>query len=243
MNFEPIGVIHSDFKEKFGVPRQSLMISEARAVLKLNPNQAFLTALNHLDRFSHVWIVFVFHQADDREWTPTIKPPRIGAPNRVGVFASRSPHRPNPIGISAVKLDRIDLEAKGGIEIHLSGIDLLDGTPVLDLKPYIPYADSIPEANAGWAEGKIPKYPVSFSDESLTFIDGQSARFPHLLGLLTQTLEYDPRPTSYRQSMPIEDMANDSRVFKFRIMDFDVHWHIEKHAIRVDQIILAVSSS
>jgi tRNA-Thr(GGU) m(6)t(6)A37 methyltransferase TsaA len=238
MNFDPIGFIQSDFKEKFGVPRQSLMIPEARAVLKLKPDSAYFTALNHLESFSHVWVVFVFHQANDREWTPTIRPPRIGAPNRVGVFASRSPHRPNPIGISAVKLDRIDLEAKGGIEIHLSGIDLLDGTPVLDLKPYIPYADSITDANAGWAEGEIPKYPVTYSPEAMEAIRSSLADHPHLQGLLTQTLELDPRPTGQRESMPIADEKNEGRTFRFRIMSFDVHWIIRQKGIFVERLLV-----
>jgi len=237
MTFEPIGTLQSAFKEKFGVPRQSGMIPEARAVLKLRPDPAFVTALNHLQDFSHVWVVFVFHQAHDRAWTPTIRPPRIGAPNRVGVFASRSPHRPNPIGMSAVKLDRIDFEARGGVEIHLSGVDLLDGTPVLDLKPYVPYADSIPDANAGWAEGEIPKYAVTYSDESLAAIDAHSQTLPHLKALLTQTLEYDPRPMGQREAMPIADPSNEGREFRFRLMHFDVHWRIREGAIQVERFI------
>lgn len=237
MNFEPIGTIHSDFKEKFGVPRQSLMISEARAVLKLKPESTFREALNHLETFSHLWVIFVFHLADDREWTPTIRPPRVGAPNRVGVFASRSPHRPNPIGMSAVKLDRIDYKAAGGIEIHISGIDLLDQTPVLDIKPYIPYADSILEANSGWAEGEIPKFPVKYSDECLAVIEKHTKEHPRLLQLLTQTLEYDPRPTSQRASMPIEDIKNESREFRFRIYELDIHWKIINGGIEVLRIV------
>ena len=237
MNFEPVGIIRSDFKEKFGVPRQSLMISEARAIVKLNSETGYREALNHLETFSHIWIIFVFHQANDREWTPTIRPPRIGGPNRVGVFASRSPHRPNPIGMSAVKLDRIDFEAKGGIEIHISGIDLLDETPVLDIKPYIPYADSILEANSGWAEGEIPKFPVTYSADSLAMIEKFTPEYPRLKELLTQTLEYDPRPTSQRASMPIENSSNESREFRFRIFKLDVHWKIINSGIYVIRVV------
>src|SRR5690242_18464905 len=107
--FLPIGTMKTCFTEKFGVPRQSLMVSEARGILKLNPEPAYRSGLNHLEQFSHVWIVFLFHQHETRGWRSTIRPPRIDAPRRVGVFASRSPHRPNPIGLSAVQLDRIDL--------------------------------------------------------------------------------------------------------------------------------------
>ena len=149
-HFPPIGVIRTNFTEKFGVPRQSMMISEALGVLKLHPDPSFRAALNHLDRFTHIWVVFIFHQSVEKGWRPTIRPPRVDAPRKVGVFASRSPHRPNPIGLSAVKLERIDLDAPGGIEIHLSGVDLLDGTPVLDIKPYLPSTDAEAGASMGW---------------------------------------------------------------------------------------------
>ena len=225
-----IGYIKSDFKEKFGVPRQSLMVPEARAILKLNPDPLYRTALQHLETFSHVWIIFEFHLHLQKEWTPTIRPPRLDAPNRVGVFASRSPDRPNPIGMSAVKLERIDVEAPGGIEIHLSGVDLLDGTPVVDLKPYLPYADSIPEATSGWASGTILKYRVSFEPNCLDAVrDGFSS-------LLTQILEWDPRPTSQREAMPIENDKNEGKEFTFCLSDYDVKWKIENQAIRVIKI-------
>jgi len=245
MTFEPIGTLQSDFKEKFGVPRQSGMIPEARAVLKLRPDPAFVTALNHLEDFSHVWLIFLFHRSAsgrDQAWTPTIRPPRIGAPNRVGVFASRSPHRPNPIGMSAVKLDRIDFQARGGIEIHLSGVDLLDGTPILDLKPYIPYADSIPDANSGWAEGEIPKYSVQFSDEALRTIEAHSPD-QRLMQLMIRTLEYDPRPTSQREAMPISSPQSEGRQFRFRLAEFDVHWTIRNAGIYVERVLNQDSST
>ena len=164
---QPIGHMQTCFQEKFGVPRQSLMVGSAKGILKLNPDPQFKDALKYLDGFSHVWIVFLFHQHEKQVWRPLITPPRIDAPGRVGVFASRSPHRPNPIGLSAVKLEKIDFNAKGGIEIHVSGVDLLDGTPVLDIKPYLPYVDCITDAKGGWTETAIPKYPVVFSEKCL----------------------------------------------------------------------------
>jgi tRNA-Thr(GGU) m(6)t(6)A37 methyltransferase TsaA len=173
----PIGIVHTCFKEKFGTPRQSLLVSEARGVLKLNPNPDFLQSLDQLDTFSHIWIIFVFHEHLDQEWRPKITSPRVEI-GKVGVFASRSPHRPNPIGMSAVKLEKIDREALGGIEIHISGVDLLDGTPVLDIKPYIPYADSIPGANSGWAKEDIARCEVQFSLESLKTMADSSGSLP-----------------------------------------------------------------
>lgn len=236
MNFNPIGTIRSDFVEKFGVPRQSLMVPEARAVLKLNHDPQFRAALNHLDEFSHIWILFIFHQNADGVWTPTTRPPRLDGPNRVGVFASRAPRRPNPIGMSAVKLERIDYDAKDGIELHLSGVDLLDGTPVVDIKPYIPYADLIQDAHGGWAQSEIPQYSVHFSAESLKTIEEHSKENPRLKMLLTQVLEYDPRPTPQRAKMPIEDKINEGREFWFRILQFDVQWKIQNQSIYVIQL-------
>lgn len=236
--YPPIGVMRTCFTEKFGAPRQSMMISEAQGVLKLRPEPAFREALNHLQSFSHLWVVFVFNQHTDKPWRATIEPPRIEAPRRVGVFASRSPHRPNPIGLSAVKLERIDLDAPGGIEIHLSGVDILDGTPVLDIKPYLPYADSIPEASAGWAEGEIRRYPVLFSAEALAAIERSgSVRHPRLKDLITQMLEWDPRPRSQRRGLPIEDPVMEGRRFGFRVFDFDVQWEIRDQGIRVVDLI------
>ena len=233
-HFPPIGVIRTNFTEKFGVPRQSMMISEALGVLKLHPDPSFRAALNHLDRFTHIWVVFIFHQSVEKGWRPTIRPPRVDAPRKVGVFASRSPHRPNPIGLSAVKLERIDLDAPGGIEIHLSGVDLLDGTPVLDIKPYLPYADCIKEAGGGWAEGEIPRYRVEFSIESQERLDREATPLhPRIQNLIAQMLEWDPRPTSQRRAMPIEDPLSEGLRFGFRILDFDVQWEIRKSGIRV----------
>lgn len=226
--------MRTDYQEKFGAPRQSSMVPEARGYLKLKPRPEFREALNHLDKFSHVWVVFEFNQSVEKGWRPTIEPPRVEAPRRVGVFASRSPHRPNPIGISALKLERIDFDAPGGIELHFSGVDILDNTPVLDIKPYLPFADSIVDATAGWASGEIQKYPVEFSDAALAAIEAAGDRaHPALRALIMQTLEWDPRPRSQREKMPIHDSANDGRTFAFRLLDFDVRWEIQCGAIRV----------
>lgn len=237
-HYPPIGIMKTCFTEKFGAPRQPLMVSEARGILKLNPDPAFALAFDHLTDFSHVWVIFVFHQHLHKPWHPRIRPPRVEAPRKVGVFASRSPHRPNPIGMSAVKLEKIDLEAEGGIEIHLSGVDILDGTPVLDIKPYLPYADSIPEASTGWATEEIARYPVSFSPESLAAIEGLSSElFPNLRELLSQMLSLDPRPTSQRKAMPILSPSSEGMVFGFRVSSFDVQWQIRAGEIYVIELL------
>jgi tRNA-Thr(GGU) m(6)t(6)A37 methyltransferase TsaA len=236
-SYSPIGYMKTCFTEKFGVPRQSLMVSEARAILKLNPDPSYRVALNHLEKFTHVWVIFVFHQHLKKSWRPTIRPPRLDGPRRVGVFASRSPHRPNPIGMSALKLDRIDLDAPDGIELHFSGSDIMDGTPVLDIKPYLPFTDRIADAGSGWADSEIIKYPVSFSDESLQSIRSVSHDPTlDLRKLIEQLLEWDPRPTSQRRAMPIQDPKNTGMKFAFRILDFDIHWEIQNQAIHINEL-------
>jgi len=223
-SFRPVGIIQTCFIEKFGVPRQSMMAMAARGIIKLNPDPQYVESLYQLDSFSHIWVVFLF-QNQNKAWRPRIEHPRTGGHKSVGVFASRSPNRPNPIGMSVVKLDKIDLEAKGGIEIHVSGVDLLDGTPILDLKPYLPYADSIPEANSGWASDQIKQYEVSFSPECLAFLESQEAKaYPHLKELVEDLVAWDPRPRSQREAMPLELPENDGKVFRFRIQNFDVEW-------------------
>lgn len=233
-HFTPIGYIQSCFKEKFGVARQSMMIPQALGILKLNPNPAYPNALSHLTEFSHLWVIFVFHKNIEKGWRPLINPPRIEAPKQVGVFASRSPHRPNPIGMSVVKIEKIDFLAPGGIELHLSGLDILDGTPVLDIKPYLPFADSFADATLGWARQSIQKYRVEFSSESITAIQKSGSKYhPNLQALLQQMLELDPRPTSQRKRSRIDSDASEGLLFAFRIFDFDVKWKIHNKGIFV----------
>lgn len=148
--FAPIGVIRSCFRQKFGIPRQPRLVPAARATLELLPSYAQPEAVRGLEGFSHLWLLFVFHGIPAGHWQPTVRPPRLGGNQRMGVFATRSSFRPNPIGLSAVALERIEISA-GRVVLHLAGVDVLDGTPVLDIKPYVPYADSIPEAVGGFA--------------------------------------------------------------------------------------------
>jgi tRNA-Thr(GGU) m(6)t(6)A37 methyltransferase TsaA len=234
-HFTSIGTMRTPFGEKFGVPRQSGMVTEAHGVLKLEPDPLFRQAVRELESFSHVWVVFIFHTEAGRPWRPTIQPPRLGGPSRVGVIASRSPHRPNPIGLSALKLERIDLDAPGGIEIHLSGVDLLDGTPVLDIKPYLPYADAVPEASDGWAQGGIPRYRVEFTDQA----EAELGRIesPRFRALVTQMLEFDPRPMSQRSGLPIDAEGTQGMRFAFRVMDHDVKWEVRDRGIRVLELV------
>lgn len=228
--FEPIGILNTCFKEKFGIPRQARLVPGAFGVIQLRNDPLLRNAVRELERFSHLWVIFVFHQHDAKNWKPSIRPPRLGGAKKVGVLASRSPHRPNPIGISAVKLEKIDFEAQEGIEIHVSGIDCLDGTPVLDIKPYIPYADAIPEASAGWAEEPIERVPVVFSDQAMHSIRSLVAvgKYPqNIQDLIQGMLELDPRPAFQKRQMPRQSAQAEGASYGFRLFDFDVKWRIE----------------
>ncbi|MEK2644311.1 tRNA (N6-threonylcarbamoyladenosine(37)-N6)-methyltransferase TrmO [Bdellovibrio sp. BCCA] len=228
-SFSAIGVVRTPFKDKFGVPRQPGLAAEAKGVIKLNPDPDLKTALKSLEEFSHLWIVFVFHEHGGKNWKPSIRPPRLGGNRKVGVLASRSPHRPNPIGISAVSIERIDLDAEGGAEIYVGGVDLIDGTPILDIKPYIPYADAIPEANAGWASGDIPRYPVNFTEEAEAEI---AKRDPSgekkLRALIIDILELDPRPAFQKRQLPVEDEKSWGTKYGFDVVGNDIKYEIRE---------------
>jgi tRNA-Thr(GGU) m(6)t(6)A37 methyltransferase TsaA len=233
--FTSIGTLTTPFGEKFGVPRQSLMMAAATGVLTLKPEPAWRTAVQDLERFSHVWLIWVFHKASG-PWHPLIETPRVGEPKR-GLFATRSPDRPNPIGMSVVKLDRVVADALNGPEIHVSGVDILDGTPVLDVKPYVPYVDAVSDANSGWLTSDIERYVVEFSPESLASIEGlQNTRHPHLRQLLVQMLELDPRPTSQRRAAPVGDPRSEGAPFAFRVLDLDVRWQIRGDRLYVVEV-------
>lgn len=154
--FRPIGLVRSCYTGKFGIPRQPGLVTAAEARLELFAEFAREEAFAGLEGFSHLWLLFVFHDAIDEGWRPTVRPPRLGGRRKVGVFASRAPHRPNPIGLSAVEfrgfVRGFDREGggQGGLALRLGGVDLLDGTPVLDIKPYVPYADCLPQASSGF---------------------------------------------------------------------------------------------
>ena len=184
-----IARIHTDFKEKFGIPRQSGIASELEAKIVFEPEYRVSEALRGIEGYSHLWLIWQFSEAIREDWSPTVRPPRLGGNKRMGVFATRSPYRPNPIGLSSVKLDRIEKNDEGDILI-VKGADLLDGTPIYDIKPYLPFTDSHPDAIGGFAE-PVKEYAlnVEFCKELLSkiCISKQNA--------LIKILEHDPRPS------------------------------------------------
>jgi tRNA-Thr(GGU) m(6)t(6)A37 methyltransferase TsaA len=244
ISFEPIGTLHTCFKEKFGIPRQNNLVKKAPGTLVFNPKFAREEAVRGLEGFSHIWLLFVFHEiVNDRKekqasrqriWSPMVRPPRLGGNKKVGVFASRSPFRPNPVGMSAVRLQAIEMTAKGPL-LHLTGVDILDQTPILDIKPYLPYSDVIPDADDGFAKGPpAPAFHISFTDQALEQIREREDRYPHLTDIIKDILANDPRP-AYRAE---KAAASGDRVFGIRLFDFDLRWKMAGDQILVLELIV-----
>jgi tRNA-Thr(GGU) m(6)t(6)A37 methyltransferase TsaA len=225
--FRPIGTIRSCFPEKFGIPRQPGLAPDASAVLEIHRSYQNHEAFRHLELFSHIWVLFVFHRCLRKEWKATVRPPRLGGNRRVGVFASRSGFRPNPIGQSAVELLTIE-KSPGKISLHLKGVDLLDGTPVLDIKPYLPYADSLPQARHGFAPGPPPKaMAVRFSEQAAhTCRSLEAQSYPRLERLIVDLLALDPRP----------GYAPEKNTFGMRLWDLNIRFEIHDDHIEVTSI-------
>lgn len=230
-DFQPIGIIHSCYKEKFGIPRQPGLVTAATATLELYAPYDCPEALAELQGFSHVWVVFVFHKAMRDQWKPTVRPPRLGGNQRIGVFASRAPFRPNPIGLSAVQLEEIQC-ANGHCELKLRGTDLLDGTPVLDIKPYVPYADALPDARGGFAaQSPENKMAVAFSEEAAAqCVMQEQGQYPGLRQLIVQILQADPRP-AYRAGDDSE------QAFGMRLYELEVKWRVSGNQIEVTALL------
>lgn len=198
--FKPIGVIHSCYRQKFGIPRQPGIVTAAETTLELLPPYNQENLIRGLEGFSHIWVHFIFHKTMDEGWRPTIHPPRLEGRQRIGVFATRSTHRPNPIGMSAVELRKIE-SGNGKLKLHLGAADLLDGTPIIDIKPYLPYADALPNAKRGFAPKPIQIAKVKFTDQAMNQClryEQQTGR--QLIMLIKQVLEQDPRPAYLRKT-------------------------------------------
>lgn len=207
----PIGYVESDYPDKFGIPRQPGLAPAADANLVLTPPFDDPLTVRGLEAFSHLWISFIFHQSPTR-WTPLVRPPRLGGNRKVGVFASRSTHRPNRQGLSLVELVSIDL--REGVRLKLKGADLVSGTPVVDIKPYLPWAEALPDARSGFAPEAPALLTVTFTPQALKSLVGRPDSTA-LHTLIEQVLAQDPRPAYQR------DHAT-PRLYGVRLRDVDV---------------------
>lgn len=217
-----IARMHSDFATKFGIPRQSGLVDELRSTIVFEPEFRNADALRGIEDFSHLWIIWQFSEAVRQDWSPTVRPPRLGGNTRMGVFATRSPFRPNHLGLSCVKLLGVEQTAACGTVLHVGGADLLDGTPIFDIKPYIPYADCRPEASGG------------FTDTAGDFL--LNVDFPAgLLALLPPekreaaigVLSHDPRPSYQRKA---------GRIYGLTFAGFDIRFTVEDDVLTVHEV-------
>ena len=220
---EIIAHIHTDFPAKFGIPRQSGLVEELKGRIVFEPEYRNPDAFRGLDGYSHIWLLWKFSGTKRHSWSATVKPPRLGGNKRMGVFATRSPFRPNDIGLSSVKLERLELDSEFGPVLHVAGADLMDGTAIYDIKPYLPYTDSHPDALSGFA-GDVLDYElqVDFPDRWLSMIPKEKQ------DAIIAVLKQDPRP-SY-QNIP-------DRIYGVEFSGFDVRFTVQDMTLTVCQVV------
>ena len=217
-----IGHIETDFKEKFGIPRQSGLVKESRGRIVFEKEYNVPEAFRGLEDFSHIWVLWQFSEAVREGWSPTVRPPLLGGNKRMGVFATRSPFRPNSVGLSALKLEGVEFSEKEGVVLHVCGADILDGTPIYDIKPYLPYADSIPDAVGGFTESlEERRLEVEFPSDLLERVNEGKRE------ALKAVLAADPRP-SY-QSDP-------EREYGMRFAEYEVKFKVEGKRLTVTEV-------
>ena len=218
-----IGHIHTDFPSKFGIPRQSGLVETLKATITFEPEFRNPEAFRGLEEFSHIWLLWKFSKSEKANWSATVKPPRLGGKKRMGVFATRSPYRPNDIGLSSVKLENIVFDEKLGPILYVAGADLMDGTPIYDIKPYITYTDSHPDATEGFAGAvKGKELVVEFPEELLRQYPEEKQEA--IIGVLKQ----DPRP-AYD--------TDETRVYGVEFAGFDVRFVVKENYLTVKELV------
>ena len=222
MEITPIAYIRSDFQEKFGIPRQSGLVEALRAEVVFAPEYRVPEAVRGLEDFSHIWLIWEFSQARREGWSPTVRPPRLGGNRRLGVFATRAPFRPNALGLSAVRLEAVEPDTPRGPVLHVSGADLLDGTPIYDIKPYIPYADAIPEASGGFTD-RVDRLLLAVDCPPDLLERVPPEKREALLAVLAQ----DPRP---------QYQSDPTRVYGMTFAGLEVRFQVEENRLTVAEI-------
>ena len=222
VTIQVIARMHSDFATKFGIPRQSGLVEELKSTIVFEPEFRNPDTLRGIEDFSHLWIIWQFSEAVRTEWSPTVRPPRLGGNTRLGVFATRSPFRPNSLGLSSVKLLGVEKTEKYGTVLHVGGADLMDGTPIFDIKPYIPYGDSHPDATGGFTDTASDfLLKVNFPEELLKVLpeDKRDAA----MGVLS----HDPRPSYQRKP---------GRVYGLTFAGYDIRFTVEDDILTVTEV-------
>ena len=222
VKIQVIARMHSDFATKFGIPRQSGLVEELRSTIVFEPEFRNPDALRGIEEFSHLWIIWQFSEAVRQGWSPTVRPPRLGGNTRMGVFATRSPFRPNNLGLSSVKLLGVEHTAEFGTVLHVGGADLMDGTPIFDIKPYIPYGDCHPEATGGFTD-RAEEFllQVDFPEELLKIlpVEKQEAAMA--------VLSHDPRPSYQRKP---------DRIYGLTFAGFDIRFKVSEDVLTVVEV-------
>ncbi len=219
---KPIAHIYTDFKTKFGLPRQSGLVKEITGKIIFEKQYSIAEAFKELENFSHIWLLWEFSEAVKESWRPTVRPPLLGGNKRIGVFATRSPFRPNSIGLSCVKLERIEYDNHLGTVLYVSGCDMMNGTPIYDIKPYLPYCDSIPDATGGFTDSLDERKLEVIINEDFMGMIPQEKR-----GELMGVLQCDPRP-SYQN--------DPEREYIFEFSDFEIGFKVCDKVLTVTRI-------
>ncbi|MGL1956238.1 MAG: tRNA (N6-threonylcarbamoyladenosine(37)-N6)-methyltransferase TrmO [Colwellia sp.] len=239
-----IAIVQSPYKEKFAIPRQPGLVNAAKGQILLQGDANNADLVKELAQFSHIWLLFIFHGTQQQGWKPLVRPPRLGGNKKIGVLATRSTFRPNPIGMSVVKLDRVELmksppttpttsanetkKADHQVILHISNFDLLDNTPIIDIKPYIPYSDALTHADGGYAQVKPENnIQVTFSPQAELDLQPLTKNYSELTLFIQQVLEQDPRP-AYKQG------KEDNKIYGMNLYDLNIQWQmIALHTIEV----------
>ncbi|MEM9100854.1 MAG: tRNA (N6-threonylcarbamoyladenosine(37)-N6)-methyltransferase TrmO [Pseudomonadota bacterium] len=226
-SIQKIAEIESCFPQKFGVPRQPRLVSAAQGWVIIEPDYNREEAFRELESFSHIWLLFVFHECVQEQWQPMIRPPRLGGNKKVGVFASRSTFRPNSLGMSVVKLNSFT-QRRGRIALCVSELDLISGTPIIDIKPYLPYSDCINDASQGYApDPRHEQLQVVLSSQAQTQLKSFKKNYPNFEALIIQVLSQDPRP-SYKDAY--------DKSYGITLYDVNIKWRVQGNNVFVESL-------
>lgn len=238
VSLTPIAYIRSCYPERFGIPRQAGLVTSAKATIVFPNTDRHWHSLRGIESFSHLWVVFWFHGQTFTKFRPLVRPPRLGGNQTMGVYATRSPNRPNPIGLSAVPLDQVE-QTPDEILLHIHGGDFLDGTPVLDIKPYVPYADAIATATSAWADDADPLLPVEWSPAAVASLEtNQGIQVEDARQVITDAIAQDPRP-GYERGKD----GQPNQEWNMRLAGFDIFWKVEAGVAVVTRLLQMPSHS